>query len=120
MASDTAKAAAITATATSAAAIIGLVGIFLQKQPAAAPAHDTHLATSMRQNPVGQTAPPALFHDDFSGANLRADWQPVSGKWYVQDGVLNGVGQATPQRDWAVITLDEDLPSSCTVSFRTR
>ena len=63
-----------------------------------------------------------IFSDDFSD-DLSEFWQPVSGEWFVKDGVLNGKGAhytGGRRREWAAITLNRDIPSDCTISFRTR
>jgi hypothetical protein len=63
----------------------------------------------------------AIFSDTFS-ATLGSRWQVVTGKWSVEDGVLDGQ-KAGGQYDngvWAAITLNQDIPDNCIVSFRTR
>jgi hypothetical protein len=64
-----------------------------------------------------------IFSDDFTSGTLSDVWQPVSGKWYVEDAVLNGVGAhytGSRGREWAAITVDKDIPDDCSVSFRIR
>jgi len=64
-----------------------------------------------------------IFSDDFSSETLGSFWQPVSGDWYVKDGVLNGVGAhytGGHRREWAAITLVKEISNNCSVSFRTR
>ena len=71
----------------------------------------------------GMAAGNRVFSDDFSSSELDSCWQPVSGDWYIKDGVLNGVGShyvRSNSREWAAITLDKEIPNDCSISFRTR
>jgi hypothetical protein len=85
-----------------------------------------------------------VFSDHFSGQTLDDSWQPVTGDWYIRNGILNGeAGSVAPdpgtleiwgltetddipeeleellkQPAWAAITLVEEVPNNCVVSFR--
>lgn len=64
-----------------------------------------------------------LYADDFSGDSLGNNWQVVSGDWFAKDGVLNGISNQKNSIGgpvWAAVTLNRDLPSNYSVSFRTR
>ena len=71
-------------------------------------------------------APPdnaAIFSDNFNAASLSSDWQPVSGEWKVDQGLLKGVGShftTDAGRQWASITLSRAIPADSIVTFKVR
>ena len=67
--------------------------------------------------------PSVVFTDTFSAATLSADWQPVSGDWKIEQGLLKGIGShftTDAGRQWASITLSRSIPADCVVSFKVR
>lgn len=64
-----------------------------------------------------------LFEDKFVNPSLDTKWQIITGDWYIKDGVLNGVSNQKTSFGgpvWAILSLDKQLPSDYTVSFRTK
>jgi hypothetical protein len=86
---------------------------------------NTHSAETKPEQGRFSTPAPSdvIFSDDFSSATLGSLWQPVSGDWFVKNGVLNALGAhytGSHKREWAAISLVKEIPNNCSVSFRTR
>jgi hypothetical protein len=59
-----------------------------------------------------------LFTEDFESNKLEKSWQIVSGKWFVKDGELHGIGtHYNPTREWGIITLNKQIPSEVIISL---
>jgi len=61
-----------------------------------------------------------IFTDDFSRDSIGSDWQPVSGDWQIRNGVLEGVGTHFGDREWAVITLNKEVPKNIHINLTTK
>jgi hypothetical protein len=67
--------------------------------------------------------PSVVFSDSFGTATLSSEWQPVSGDWKADQGVLKGVGShftTDAGRQWASITLNRSIPADSVISFKVR